>query len=506
MIERTKWTALAGVSLAVVSSSVLHVSCILWAATPELIRPNPWFHPFIFMVNVDSILNDVGMLLVSGTLASASFGNANREVRVSSASSRDHAATVEMTRLAQSRLEQIAHIPIETDDFNPPQEQPRCVQLKKLGQLIEEEMFHGSNGDAARTMDDAVADVLDNDFFSAAQVFFEECVEASRGLMPEMRAQYHGVRRGHLNMYQDTLGQIRQEPQFAELQRRSVKLVRDCEELGRPAQQSSKSISGLYRSGEAVTQRHVALLETIASKTNATFHNAGHKSLVRTCEKMFLTAGARNGKPEVVCDVVRGTIECRDFTTMINVQRLLCDLDADLSVTGQTGGISETICTSRCKNRFGKPTSGGWADIMFNFYFEDDETRHICELQLVHSQMYTVRKEMGAHKTHSTFRAALELLEMLDLDPEIGSDAETLEILEALVWKDVAGNRKGSVAKMESKVQSEALRREVKELRDRVKEQDGKIASLHAKFATFEARVLKLDSVQGPTPTAPTLS
>jgi hypothetical protein len=143
---------------------------------------------------------------------------------------------------------------------------------------------------------------------------------------------------------------------------------------------------------------------------------------------------------------------------------------------------------------------------MFNFYFEDDETRHICELQLVHSQMYTVRKEMGAHKTHSTFRAALELLEMLDLDPEIGSDAETLEILEALVWKDVAGNRKGSVAKMESKVQSEALRREVKELRDRVKEQDGKIASLHAKFATFEARVLKLDSVQGPTPTALTLS
>ena len=36
---------------------------------------------------------------------------------------------------------------------------------------------------------------------------------------------------------------------------------------------------------------------------------------------------------------------------------------------------------------------------------------HICEVQLVHSQLYTVRKNMGAHKTYSVFRAALELLE-----------------------------------------------------------------------------------------------
>ena len=98
-----------------------------------------------------------------------------------------------------------------------------------------------------------------------------------------------------------------------------------------------------------------------------------------------------------------------------NVQRLRLfrDLDAELGATGETGGILEKICITRGKNRFGKPTSGGWADIMLKFYFVEDEGVHICEVQLVHGQLFTVRKNMGAHKTYSIFRAALELLEML---------------------------------------------------------------------------------------------
>jgi hypothetical protein len=175
---------------------------------------------------------------------------------------------------------------------------------------------------------------------------------------------------------------------------------------------------------------------------------------------------------------------------------------------------------------------------MFNFFFEDDEARHICELQLVHSQMYTVRKEMGAHATYSTFRAALELMEMLDLDPEMGSDTKELEMLGALVWKGSANNRRDGPSRWEfdsdsahqkalapnskrgraghqvvlSAFQSGRLRREVRDLRDRVEEQGTTIEILHekitsqdARFAAFEARVFKLDSIQGPNPAAPTL-
>ncbi len=88
----------------------------------------------------------------------------------------------------------------------------------------------------------------------------------------------------------------------------------------------------------------------------------------------------------------------------------------------------ETICLVRCKGRFGRPTSGGWADIMINFHFEDDaEWTHVCEIQLVHAELYSVRKNMGAHKSYNEFRAALELCEKVGVDPEEGSDADVLD-------------------------------------------------------------------------------
>jgi hypothetical protein len=131
---------------------------------------------------------------------------------------------------------------------------------------------------------------------------------------------------------------------------------------------------------------------------------------------------------------------------MINVLRLLQDLDSTLKITGESGGIKEKICMTRCKGRFGQPTSGGWADIMINFYFEDDEEKHahICEIQLVHAHLYGVRKNMGAHKGYNEFRAALELCERLGVDPEEGSDPA---ILEALKW--VPGPQASTAARLE---------------------------------------------------------
>ena len=99
---------------------------------------------------------------------------------------------------------------------------------------------------------------------------------------------------------------------------------------------------------------------------------------------------------------------------MMSVLRLLQDLDDELQITGETGGIEESICIVRSKGLFRRPTSGGWADIMINFRFKNDEGfMHICEIQLVHAQQYGVRKNMGAHKSYNDFRAALELCEKI---------------------------------------------------------------------------------------------
>jgi hypothetical protein len=57
----------------------------------------------------------------------------------------------------------------------------------------------------------------------------------------------------------------------------------------------------------------------------------------------------------------------------------------------------------------------------------------VCEIQLVHAELYSVRKNMGAHGSYNEFRAALELCEKVGVDPEEegSSDAGSLD---ALAW------------------------------------------------------------------------
>merc|ERR1719183_3021490 len=70
------------------------------------------------------------------------------------------------------------------------------------------------------------------------------------------------------------------------------------------------------------------------------------------------------------------------------------------------------------KDRFSKPTSGGWADAMVNFCFvHGDDTNLVMELQLQHAQMLVVRKEGKAHDRYNSFRSAFEFLEAVGRDP-----------------------------------------------------------------------------------------
>jgi hypothetical protein len=61
-----KWLALLGASPAVLSSAALYINCGLWVVLGGLGKPfraNPYLNPFVFGFNLNSVLNDVGMIL-----------------------------------------------------------------------------------------------------------------------------------------------------------------------------------------------------------------------------------------------------------------------------------------------------------------------------------------------------------------------------------------------------------------------------------------------------------
>ena len=184
---------------------------------------------------------------------------------------------------------------------------------------------------------------------------------------------------------------------------------------------------------------------------------------------------------------MRGAIECKDFTTMVNVLRLLCDLDDGLKTTGETGDLKEDIVITRSKGRFGHPTIGGWADIMVNFYFTDDPNQHICELQLVHTQLFTVRKKMGAHKSYGIFRAALELCEVVGANPEEGAAPSELE---EMALKDPA-TLQLQINSLQKHVQEKDA--QIVELGSKIAEQDIKIAEQDAKSVKQDAKIAEQD-------------
>ena len=75
-MQKTKWMTLMGSTLAVVSSSVLYVNIVFFLFLVERgnqFHVSPYLNYLVFGVNLDSVLNDIGMFLVCGVLKKFSF-------------------------------------------------------------------------------------------------------------------------------------------------------------------------------------------------------------------------------------------------------------------------------------------------------------------------------------------------------------------------------------------------------------------------------------------------
>merc|ERR1711934_957981 len=174
------------------------------------------------------------------------------------------------------------------------------------------------------------------------------------------------------------------------------------------------------------------------------------KGIARALEKLVLRPGAAakikaEGVDAVnattLVDVLRGSLECLDFTSIVFLLDLLHLLDVDMGdpkKAKQQGWDLDKfqIRIIQLKDRFTTPTSGGWADMMVNFSFaHGDSTHHIMELQIQHAQMLVVRKEGKAHDQYNSFRSSFEILEAVGSEPhdqfeETEEDVSPLQRLE----------------------------------------------------------------------------
>ena len=166
-------------------------------------------------------------------------------------------------------------------------------------------------------------------------------------------------------------------------------------------------LADLYRTGRAVYDRFHAFIEGVVSVSSTGFVYKNHgerakmKGIYRILEKgLFKYNDSWKEGDELdlsqVHDVVRGAIVDTRIAGLADIAEHILKSD------------EVTVC--RVKDRFSEPSSSGWTDLMLNFYFNDDNEVHVCEVQLVHYKMLSQRTTQEGHGAYNTFRSASELL------------------------------------------------------------------------------------------------
>ena len=240
-------------------------------------------------------------------------------------------------------------------------------------------------------------------------------------------------KRGSLEQYRTTLTRTRRDPTFPEfksvsqgLQEKLKARVGECVQK-KPSRGGALDFAMLRADAGRLKPDFDDFVEAVATKCGAKHSMPPLKGAWRAIEKMALRTESEEGEcgalkegpldATSLCDVLRGSLQCEDFTMLVTALDLLEALDSEFGDRAQARGLTQRIRLLRIKDRFATPTSGGWADVLINFVFEDDAAKHVVELQLQHKSLLLVRKEGGGHKDYNEFRSAFELLEAVGKAP-----------------------------------------------------------------------------------------
>ena len=309
--------------------------------------------------------------------------------------------------------------------------------------------------------------------------------EAQRALL----GCFEERKRGSLTQYTAILTRTRRDPTFPEFTSASKRLQQKlAARRGECVQQrpsGALDFAELRSQAGKVKPRFDAFLAALATKCGAERTAAPLKGAWRAIEKMALRVGSAGEKcgalkdgpldATPLCDVLRGSLRCKDFTMLLTAFELLEALDNEFGDVSQARGLTQRIRLLRIKDRFTAPTSGGWADVLVNFVFVDDESTHVVELQLQHESMLLVRKEGGGHEDYNEFRSAYELLEAVGKEP-----------------KDMFEDAEQNAAAEPTQARSE----EVAALRDLVQQQGKRIDEQTNRIDQQEKQMMELKEVQ----------
>ena len=292
----------------------------------------------------------------------------------------------------------------------------------------------------------------------ASQILWEivEAVRVSNDAATHLEEVYNDEKEASRNTYGRQLMRVRRDHTFTEYKVESKRLYQQLKKRLRIelCRQRESSFPALWRHAATLQERFNDFLDEVSSRAGATASKASLKGGMRAVEKMALRPGAGPGKPldsSKLCDVLRGSLVCADFTVLTFALELLESLDVELTPdTGGAVGIDRErfgIKLLRMKDRYTEattgdgPTSGGWADLLVNFTFASDGAQHVCELQLQHAQLLLVRSQNKGHQSYNRFRAAHEVLESVGKQPkddyEIKEEPPPLEVIQ----KEGAGLR-----------------------------------------------------------------
>lgn len=311
--------------------------------------------------------------------------------------------------------------------------------------------------------------------YALSCTYFDSCIKLARPRTDLLCATYRSTRDQHKGMYTSTMDTVKHEPNFARyssivagIASRVAARYADAEA---PATQGSNELRHVYCDALAIEARYQRFMTMLSRKTSRSEHYTAvaRKNPFRAMEKVGLALAPEQWLASRVKDILRGAQVMADVAEGLQLLELMvaCDQSeaADSTQRGwnaKAAGITEEICIVDVKNRWETATSGGWSDVLITFHFADDPAKHVCEVQLVHSDMMMVRKQMEAHAGYTTFRCALELLEATghaDIVTAIDAEKSASELQMRL-----AGARSTAVATPAAS----ASAAEVAEMRDRI--------------------------------------